>query len=107
MPIYSSQNLFNGWIKTQFEKSVPMSSYLLALVVADFDCLTQKNTDYYGNITTSICAQPEKKNELEYALEVAVKNIKDFEKQYKINFPISKIDHIAVPDFDAGKFKHF
>ncbi len=103
MPIQSTQNLYNGWIKTQFEKSLPMSSYLLAIVVADFDCLTQNNTGYYGNITTNVCAQPEKKNELYYALEVATKNIKDFEQQYKINFPLPKIDHIAVPDFDAGK----
>ncbi len=105
MPIESNQYLLNGWIKTQFQKSVPMSSYLLALVVSDFDCLTQNNTGYYGNITTSVCAQPEKKKDLAYALEVATKNIKDFEELYKVNFPISKIDHIAVPDFDAGKFE--
>jgi aminopeptidase N len=103
MPIASSQNQLNGWTKTIFDKSVPMSSYLLALVVADFDCLTQNNTGQHGNITTNVCAQPEKKNELYYALEVATKNIRDFEEQYQINFPSSKVDHIAVPDFDAGK----
>jgi aminopeptidase N len=104
MPIYSTKNLSNGWIKTQFEKSVPMSSYLLALVIADFECLTQNLTGRYQNITTNICAQPEKKNDLYYALEIATKNLKDFEEQYQINFPLAKIDHIAVPDFDAGKF---
>jgi aminopeptidase N len=103
MPIQSSKNLTNGWIRTEFEKSVPMSSYLLALVVSDFECLTQNRTGRYENITTNVCAQPEKKNELHYALEIATKNIKDFEEQYQINFPLSKIDHIAVPDFDAGR----
>lgn len=103
MPIAFTQNLFNGWTRTQFEKSVPMSSYLVAVVVADFECLTQNNTGRYENITTSVCAQSEKKNDLYYALEVATKNIKNFEEQYKVNFPISKVDHIAVPDFDAGK----
>jgi aminopeptidase N len=103
MPIQSSKNLSNGWIKTQFEKSIPMSSYLLALVVSDFECLTQSNTGRYGNITTSVCAQPEKKTELDYALEVATKNMKDFEEEFEINYPLSKIDHIAVPDFDAGR----
>ncbi|CAF3355817.1 unnamed protein product [Rotaria socialis] len=107
MPIASTQNQLNGWTITQFEKSVPMSSYLLALVVADFECLVQNNTGHYRNITTSICAQPEKKNELYYALKVATKNIEDFEEQYKVNFPISKVDHIAVPDFDAGAMENF
>lgn len=104
MAIASTQNLSNGWAITQFQKSVPMSSYLLALVVADFECLVENNAGLYGNITTSVCAQPEKKNDLYYALEIATRNIKDFEEQYKINFPISKLDHIAVPDFDAGKY---
>ena len=103
MPIQSSQNLSNGLTRTKFEKSLPMSSYLLALVVSDFECLTQNKTGRYGNITTSVCAQPEKTMDLQYALEVATKNIKDFEEQYRINFPLPKIDHIAVPDFDAGK----
>ncbi len=103
MPIESTENQFNGWTKTFFKESVPMSSYLLALIVADFDCVTENNTGRYRNITTNVCAQPEKKNDLYYALEIATKNIKDFEEQYQVNFPLSKVDHIAVPDFDAGK----
>jgi len=104
MPIHSTEYLSNDWIKTQFEKSPPMSSYLLALVVADFECLTQNKTGLYQNITTNVCAQSEKKNDLYYALEIATKNLKNFEEQYQVNFPLPKIDHIAVPDFDAGKF---
>lgn len=102
MPIESQHDLSNGLLVTTFQKSVPMSSYLLALVVADFDCLTQTNTGFHKNITTSVCARPEKKSDLIYALEVATKNLADFEEQYNINFPIAKVDHIAVPDFDAG-----
>ena len=103
MPMETIENLSNGWTKTQFQKSVPMSSYLLALVVSDFECLTENRTGLYGNITTSVCAQPEKKKDLYYALEIATKNLKLFEEQYRFNFPLPKIDHIAVPDFDAGK----
>ena len=102
MPIASSEDLHNGWTKTTFDKSLPMSSYLLALVVADFECLTQSNTGYHRNITTSVCAQSEKKKDLQFALDVATKNLQDYEEQYQIPFPLSKIDHIAVPDFDAG-----
>lgn len=103
MPIASTRDLLNGWHRTVFEKSVPMSSYLLALVVADFECLTEKNTGWNRNITTSVCAQPEKKDELTFALQVATRNIRDFEEQYNVSFPIAKVDHIAIPDFDAGQ----
>ncbi|CAF4413283.1 unnamed protein product, partial [Adineta steineri] len=49
MPIESSTPQPNSWQLTQFQKTVPMSSYLLALVVADFDCLTRNNTGRFGN----------------------------------------------------------
>jgi aminopeptidase N len=103
MPVQNSSIQPNGWILTEFQRTVPMSSYLLALVVADFDCLTQNNTGRFGNITTSVCAQSEKKDDLNYALQIATQSIRDFEEQYQINYPLSKCDHIAVPDFDAGR----
>ncbi|CAF1627157.1 unnamed protein product, partial [Adineta ricciae] len=107
MPIRNSSNQLNGWTLTQFEKTVPMCSYLLALVVADFECITQNNTGLYRNITTNVCAQAEKKESLSYALEIAAKSIHDFEEQYQISYPISKCDHIAIPDFDAGAMENF
>ncbi|CAF1127592.1 unnamed protein product [Rotaria sordida] len=107
MPIENSTIQSNGWILTQFQKTVPMSSYLLALVVADFDCLTRNNTGRFRNITTSICAQPEKKDNLNYALEIATQKIRDFEEQYQINYPLPKCDHIAIPDFNAGAMENF
>ena len=103
MPIESSTSQPNGWLLTHFQRSIPMCSYLLALVVADFDCLTRNNTGRFGNITTSVCAQPEKVNDLNYALEIATQDMYIFEEQYNISYPLSKCDHIAVPDFDAGK----
>ncbi|CAF4239646.1 unnamed protein product [Rotaria sp. Silwood2] len=107
MPVESSTTRPNGWLLTQFQRTVPMSSYLLALVVADFDCLTRNNTGRFQNITTSVCAQSEKKDDLHYALEIATQNIRDFEEQYQINYPLPKCDHIAVPDFDAGAMENF
>ena len=103
MPVANSTTQSNGWLLTQFQRTVPMSTYLLALVVADFECLTRNNTGRSGNITTSVCAQSEKKEDLNYALEIATQNIRDFEEQYNISYPLSKCDHIAVPDFDAGR----
>lgn len=102
MPIQNTTIQSNHFILTQFQTTPLMSSYLLALVVADFHCLTKNNTGRFANITTSVCAQPEKINDLNYALEIATENMRHFEEQYQINYPLTKCDHIAVPDFDAG-----
>ncbi|CAF3448231.1 unnamed protein product [Rotaria socialis] len=107
MPVQNRTNQSNGWVLTQFQTSVSMSSYLLALVIADFECLTRNDTGRFGNITTSVCAQAEKKDDLIYALEVAAQNIREFEEQYDVNYPLPKCDHIAVPDFDAGAMENF
>ncbi|CAF4047377.1 unnamed protein product, partial [Rotaria sordida] len=107
MPIEDQVNLSNGLILTRFQKSVSMSSYLLALVVADFECVTRNNTGLHGNITTSVCAQPDKKDDLYYALEIATENIYNFEKQYQINYPLTKCDHIALPKFFNGAMENF
>ncbi|CAF1142273.1 unnamed protein product [Rotaria sordida] len=107
MPIENQVNLSNGLILTHFQKSVSMSSYLLALVVADFECLARNNTGLYGNITTRVCAQPDKKDDLHYALEIATQNIHNFEKQYQINYPLTKCDHIALPKFFNGAMENF
>ena len=103
MQIENQAKLLNGLIRTQFGTSLPMSSSLSALVVADFACVTRNDTGRYENITTRVCAQPEKKDYLPYALEVAAENIRNFEIQYQINYPLAKCDHIAVREFDAGR----
>ncbi|CAF1241328.1 unnamed protein product [Rotaria sordida] len=69
-----------------------MSSYLLVLIVADFEYLTRNNTGFRGNITTNVCAQLDKKNDLYYALEIATQNVHNFEKQYQINYPLTKLE---------------
>ncbi|CAF4700745.1 unnamed protein product [Rotaria sp. Silwood1] len=107
MPVENQTNLNSGLILTRFKKSIPMSSYLLALIVADFDCLTRHDTGLYRNVTMSVCVQSERKDDLYYALDIATKSIHDFEEQYQINYPLPKCDHIAVPNFDIPGMENF
>ncbi|CAF3216242.1 unnamed protein product [Rotaria sp. Silwood2] len=107
MAVENHTYLSNGLILTRFQKSIPMSSYLLALIVADFECLTRNDTGLYRNITTSVCAQPDRKNDLHYALDIATKNIHDFEEQFQINYPLTKCDHIALPKFSFSGMENF
>ncbi|CAF2623734.1 unnamed protein product [Rotaria sp. Silwood2] len=103
IPIDNETYLDNGLILTRFKKSIPSSSYLLVLIVADFDCLSHYDTGIYRNIIMSVCAQPDIKDDLHYALDIATKNIHDFEEQYQINYPLTTCDYIVVSNFNMGR----
>ena len=52
MPVVKQEQLSNGRIESHFMKSVPMSTYLLAFIVCDFE-FTNATTGQHKNITVS------------------------------------------------------
>ena len=52
MPVVKKRTLANGRIASHFKKSVPMSTYLLAFIVCDFQ-YTNATTGQHNNITVS------------------------------------------------------
>lgn len=92
------------WIYTTFEESLPMSSYLLALCVSDFEYVegyTKRGTRF------RIWSRKEALNETEYALEAGKKVLEFYEDYYNITFPLSKQDMMAFPDFAAGAMENW
>ena len=91
-------------MKTEFDTTVPMSTYLVALVISDFVCLNETVQDIgaKGKVDVSVCGRSNAIEQLQYALEVSTKIIKFFEFIYGVKYPLPKCDHIALPDFNAG-----
>uniref|UniRef100_A0A914DTK8 Aminopeptidase n=1 Tax=Acrobeloides nanus TaxID=290746 RepID=A0A914DTK8_9BILA len=92
------------WIYTTFEESLPMSSYLLALCVSDFEFVegnTKRGTRF------RIWSRKEAINETVYALEAGKKVLEFYEDYYNITFPLSKQDMMAFPDFSAGAMENW
>jgi aminopeptidase N len=85
-------------VKTEFHVSVTMSSYLVAIVISDFECVSKivPNTGEYGQVTVSICGRSYavSTGQLDYTLEVASKLIKFLEDYYDVKYPIEKIGDI-------------
>ena len=52
MPLVKQKTLANGRIESHFQKTVPMSTYLLAFIVCDFK-FVNATTGQYNNITVS------------------------------------------------------
>ena len=92
----------NGKHTLQFSDSPKMSSYLVAMMVGDFACI-QGGAD---GIPIRVCAVPEKKDLLSYALLSAENILKYYDTYFQIKYPYQKLDIIAFPDFSAGAMEN-
>ena len=86
----------------QFAPSPKMSTYLVAMMVGDFACI-EGGAD---GIPIRVCAVPEKKDLLSYALLSAENILKFYDSYYQMKYPFQKLDIIAFPDFSAGAMEN-
>jgi aminopeptidase N len=93
-------------VTTFFETSVKMSTYLVAFVVSDFECITRKSDTVY-QVNVSVCSNREVLNNTHYALEKASEILKFYETYFAIPYPLPKQDLFAIPDFAAGAMENW
>ncbi len=86
----------------QFSPSPKMSTYLVAMMVGDFACV-EGGAD---GIPIRVCAVPEKKDLLSYALLSAENILKFYDRYYQTKYPYQKLDIIAFPDFSASAMEN-
>lgn len=81
-----------------------MSTYLLAFVVGELECLeavTKRGT------LVRVFATPGKKEQLHFALDIGVRCLEFYEDYFEIPYPLPKLDMIAIPDFAAGAMENW
>lgn len=88
-----------GFVWDTFAESVPMSTYLIAFVVSDFEHLSEG--------TFSVWARSDSLNQARYALEIGPRILRHFESYFQISFPLPKVDMVALPDFGAGAMENW
>lgn len=103
MPKAKTTAMEGGLLLDEFERSVNMSTYLVAFVVANFTCVT-KNV---SNTLVSVYSVPEKKEHSTYALEAATELLQFYNDFFDIPYPLSKLDLVAIPDFLAGAMENW
>ncbi|KAM4593085.1 aminopeptidase Ey-like [Odontesthes bonariensis] len=93
-------------IKTSFEPTEVMSTYLLAFVVCDF---TYIGTNPDAEVLIRIWARRKaiEEGQGNYALEKTGPILAFFENYYNSSYPLSKSDQIALPDFSAGAMENW
>ena len=86
-----------------FERTPKMSTYLVAFVVGDLVSVSQT----VGSHTVGIWGVPGREAQLPEALSVMSKVLPAYETLFGVDFPMHKLDLIAIPDFAAGAMENW
>ncbi|MCY0878236.1 MAG: M1 family metallopeptidase [Firmicutes bacterium] len=98
-----SEDLPDGKKRVTFAKTIPMSTYLVALVIGPFE-LTEP--EFVGQVPVRIAARAGLGHLTALARTGATGALKFFEDYFGIPYPSDKIDHVAIPDFEAGAMEN-
>ena len=101
-----------GWKRVKFAKTPIMSTYVMAFVVANFDCINKTINSAIGDnkvILHRVCARPSliKNGYGTYSLEKGEKILNYFEEYFNQPYPLKKCDHVGIADFGAGAMENW
>ncbi len=86
----------------QFATTPKISSYLVALEVGQFQCLSGSS----DRIPIRVCATPERIKLGQYALSAAEFVMNWYNHYYGIRYAFPKLDLVGIPDFAAGAMEN-
>ncbi|XP_008059418.1 glutamyl aminopeptidase [Carlito syrichta] len=104
MPVVKNVSLDDKWTQTLFERSVPMSTYLVCFAVHQFHAV--RRTSNSGKPLT-IYVQPQQRHTAEYAADITKSVFDYFEEYFAMNYSLPKLDKIAIPDFGTGAMENW
>uniref|UniRef100_A0A674F2T5 Leucyl/cystinyl aminopeptidase n=1 Tax=Salmo trutta TaxID=8032 RepID=A0A674F2T5_SALTR len=104
MPKAKTTTLPSGMLEDEFEQtSVNMSTYLVAFIVANFTSITRN----VSSTLVSVYSVPEKKEHTQYALDTASRLLQFYNTLFDTEYPLRKLDLVAIPDFLAGAMENW
>lgn len=92
-----------GRRRVEFAETIPMSTYLVALVVGPYETTVP---EMVGDIPVRIVARQGFAHLTDFAKQAAVDTLKYFQDYFGIPYPGDKLDHIAIPEFAAGAMEN-
>ena len=87
----------------EFEETPKMSSYLLYLSVGEFEI----KEDKVGKLIIRVITTPGKEKFTELPMQYAKESVKWLQEYFGIEYPLPKLDFIAIPDFAAGAMENW
>lgn len=90
----------NYW--DEFEESIPMSTYLVAFVISEFEAVKMKGLENFN-----VWARPDAIDQAKYALTIGIQGLEYLSNRFQQNYQLPKMDMVAVPDFSAGAMENW
>ncbi|KAH7359065.1 aminopeptidase [Plectosphaerella cucumerina] len=104
MDVAAEKETASGKKAVSFNKSPLMSTYLIAFIVGELNYI--ETTAF--RVPIRVYAPPSEDIENgRYALEIAAKGLEFYEKEFGIEYPLPKLDQVAMPDFAAGAMENW
>lgn len=103
MDVKEEKDLGNGKKSVSFNKTPPMSTYLLAFIVGD---LKYKETNAF-RLPIRVYATPGNEQYADFSLDIAARTLAFYEKAFGVDYPLPKMDMVAIPDFSAGAMENW
>ncbi|XP_048855512.1 glutamyl aminopeptidase-like [Brienomyrus brachyistius] len=104
MPIQKTEVVPGNKIKSSFEKSVPMSTYLVCFAVHQFVFVERLSS---RGIPLRIYAQPLQIHTANYAADTTKIIFDYFETYFNMDYSMPKLDKMAIPDFGTGAMENW
>nr|XP_036220181.1 puromycin-sensitive aminopeptidase-like isoform X2 [Bactrocera oleae] len=104
MPEIQEEKLENNLRRIRFDRTPIMSTYLVAVVVGEYDYVEGKSED---GVIVRVFTPIGKKEQGLFALEVATKVLPYYKSYFNIAYPLPKMDLIAISDFSAGAMENW
>lgn len=89
---------------TKFHKSVPMVTYLVSVMVCDFNYTSTKTP---RGTEIRIYSSPDKVHKTKYALRIGARMLHFFETYLNFTYPLTKQDMVAVPYLASEAMEHW
>lgn len=87
-----------------FNKTPPMSTYLLAFIIGELKAYE----DNSFRIPVRVFVTPDKDIEQgKFSAELGARTLEFYEKEFASDFPLPKMDMVAIPDFSAGAMENW
>ena len=104
MPAKQESDGGSGWKTIRFKRTSRMSTYLLAVVIAELEHL--EGADSRG-VPIRVFTSPGKREQGRFALEQACHTLAYFADWFGIPYAFPKLDMVALPDFAAGAMENW
>mmetsp|Transcript_13033 Transcript_13033/g.26052 ORF Transcript_13033/g.26052 Transcript_13033/m.26052 type:complete len:879 (-) Transcript_13033:288-2924(-) len=104
MPVKEEKAMDGDMKSVSFDTTPPMSTYLLAMVVARLGFVEGKSAK---GVKYRVYTMPGVIKQGEFALEVGMKVLDFFSEYFNNAYPLPKMDMVAIPDFSAGAMENW